>query len=80
MVRFTAIGLSIVGVASAARDGHCPPYGPVLPAPTRPSVNPAVISAVAALRSSLVELTANYSNSALSFAAGSIHEHEPLLA
>lgn len=68
-----------IHVAAAARDGFCPPLGPVLPAPTRPSANPAVISAVASLRATLESLTANFTKSALSFGVTSIHESEPLL-
>ena len=65
--------------ANAAIDGYCPPLGPVLPAPTTPSSNPAIRSTVAVLQETLQLMTAQYNYSAISLGVKSIHEDVPML-
>lgn len=64
---------------AAALGGHCPPLGPVLPAPRHPSTNDAVKSAVSALKEALDERTAAYNGSGLAIGLKSIHEDDYLL-
>ncbi|KAK4207241.1 beta-lactamase/transpeptidase-like protein [Rhypophila decipiens] len=66
---------------SAARDGHCPPLGAVLPVPTKPSADPAVQSAVSAFKAIMDELaqSAVLNTSAMAIGVKSIHEETPLL-
>ncbi|KAM7197442.1 Beta-lactamase/transpeptidase-like protein [Naviculisporaceae sp. PSN 640] len=65
----------------AARDGHCPPLGAVLPVPTKPSGEPAVQSAVAAFIAMMDETaqSAPLNSSAMAIGVKSIHEKTPLL-
>ncbi|KAF4980692.1 hypothetical protein FZEAL_3360 [Fusarium zealandicum] len=63
----------------AARGGHCPPLGPVLPAPVHPSTHPSVEAAVAALQQNLESTTASYNGSGLAVGVKSIHEKKLML-
>ncbi|KAM0418761.1 hypothetical protein ACHAPT_012271 [Fusarium lateritium] len=58
---------------------QCPPPGPVLPPPKRPSQHPAVKSAIEGIIKSLEAETAGFNYSAVSVAVRSIHEDEPFL-
>ncbi|KAK8083197.1 hypothetical protein PG996_001978 [Apiospora saccharicola] len=71
---------SLSGAALAVSLGRCPPLGPVLPAPIRPSADPDVQAAAKSFESSLDALTANYNASAVSFAVKSIHEGQPFFS
>ncbi|KAM0433991.1 hypothetical protein ACHAPT_003935 [Fusarium lateritium] len=71
--------LMLVGHGLAAKNNHCPPLGPVLPAPTSPSTNDAVKSAVEALTEGLKSLTGSFENTAMSIGMISLHEDEPIL-
>jgi CubicO group peptidase (beta-lactamase class C family) len=64
--------------AHAALNGHCPPLGPVLPAPTNPGKHEAVPAAAAALRDILSQMTASYNGSAVAIGVKSIHETDLL--
>lgn len=75
---FTWVALG--GVTSAASLGPCPPLGPVLPAPVRPSSDPDVQAAAKSFESSLKALTAGYNASAVSVVAKSIHEDQPFFS
>lgn len=80
--RFLSFGgmlLLLHSRVQAALDGHCPPLGPVLPAPTAPSSNPAVQSAVAKAMTLLDDMTAGFNGSALAVGVKSIHEDNLLL-
>lgn len=67
--------------ALAALDGHCPPLGPVLPAPIHPSDDPAVQSAITAFKALMEEnvKTAVLNTSAIAIGVKSIHEDDLLL-
>ncbi|KAK3944610.1 beta-lactamase/transpeptidase-like protein [Diplogelasinospora grovesii] len=66
------------GTAVAAVQQHCPPLGPVLPAPVNPSANPAVSAALSAINTKFQSLVSKFNISAASIAATSIHEDKPL--
>ncbi|KAI5923428.1 beta-lactamase/transpeptidase-like protein [Camillea tinctor] len=66
-------------VVLAAIDGHCPPLGAVLPAPTSPSTNQAVQSAVATINTVFQATTSALNTTAISLSVKSIHENTPLL-
>ncbi|KAF5617248.1 beta-lactamase 2 [Fusarium sp. NRRL 25303] len=68
-----------VGSCLAARGGHCPPLGPVLPAPVHPSTHSSVKSAVAAIQARLEEETAPFNLSSIAVAIKSTHEDDYLL-
>ncbi|KAK4143391.1 beta-lactamase-like protein 2 [Dichotomopilus funicola] len=59
-------------------NGHCPPLGPVLPAPHHPSTHPSISTASTALRALLDDLTTPYQTSALAIGVKSIHEPDLL--
>lgn len=69
----------LLGAASAALDGLCPPLGPVLPAPKAPSANAYLQSQMSLLNETLHNATAPLNSSAISFAIQSIHEDKPML-
>ncbi|KAK8048906.1 hypothetical protein PG994_010636 [Apiospora phragmitis] len=71
---------TLSGVALAVSLGPCPPLGPVLPAPVRPSADPDVQAAVKSFEGSLNALTAGYNASAVSVAVKSIQEDEPFFS
>lgn len=60
-------------------DGHCPPLGPVLPAPKSPSLNPNVQAAGSNFSTYFSALTSSFLGSAASVAVASIHEDGKLL-
>ncbi|KAI0881841.1 beta-lactamase/transpeptidase-like protein [Annulohypoxylon maeteangense] len=66
--------ITLIDDVFAAKNNHCPPLGPVLPAPTNPSSNPAVQSAVSALQQTFDGITENFNGTALSIGVKSIHE------
>ncbi|TPX11564.1 uncharacterized protein E0L32_007775 [Thyridium curvatum] len=63
---------------SAALDGHCPPLGPVLPAPQRASANPAVKKGLADFKAALDKMTAPLNVSAVSVGVKTLGEEAPL--
>ncbi|RTE83749.1 hypothetical protein BHE90_001776 [Fusarium euwallaceae] len=71
--------LMFVGDGFAAKNNHCPPLGPVLPAPTSPSTSDAVKTAVEALTEGLKALTGSFNSTAMSIGMVSLHEDEPIL-
>ncbi|KAJ4201207.1 hypothetical protein NW767_006859 [Fusarium falciforme] len=71
--------LMLVGDGLAAKNHHCPPLGPVLPAPTSPSTSDAVKTAVKTLTEGLKALTGSFNNTAVSIGMVSLHEDEPIL-
>ncbi|KAK4154098.1 beta-lactamase-like protein 2 [Chaetomidium leptoderma] len=74
-LKTTSLFLSCLTLgAQAALDGHCPPLGPVLPAPTEPSKHEAVPAAAKALKEILQQMTASYNTSAVAIGVKSIHE------
>ncbi|KAI1451665.1 beta-lactamase/transpeptidase-like protein [Annulohypoxylon moriforme] len=73
------VALAVSNVALAALNGHCPPLGPVLPAPTNPSVHESVQSAMHDVTDTFYNLTAELDSTGLSIAVKSIHEASPLL-
>jgi len=72
-----AIALAILPAQIVART-HCPPLGPVLPAPVCPSKSDGVKSAITTLADSLAALTGGLNMSAVSVSVKSIHESEPM--
>lgn len=63
----------------AARGGHCPPLGPVLPAPVHPSNHASVKSAVAAIKARIEEETNSYNLSSIAVAIKSTYEDDYML-
>lgn len=66
-------------IVSGDLDGHCPPLGPVLPAPTSPSMNPAVQTAVSLFGTYFSSHFSLFSGSAVSVSVQSIHESSKLV-
>ncbi|KAI0407138.1 beta-lactamase/transpeptidase-like protein [Xylaria palmicola] len=66
-------------VGLAARDGLCPPLGPVMPAPISPSTHDAVKSAIQDVSERFQNRTATFNTTGISVAVKSIHETSPLL-
>lgn len=64
---------------SAGLDGHCPPLGPVLPAPTNPSKSPEVQTAISQFETYFSSLASPFSGSAISISVQSIHESDKLI-
>ncbi|KAI1407727.1 beta-lactamase/transpeptidase-like protein [Hypoxylon sp. FL1857] len=73
------LALAAGNVALAALDGHCPPLGPVLPAPTNPASYEPVRLAVQNITDTFRNLTADLDATGISIAVKSIHEADPLL-
>lgn len=71
--------LVLANVAFAARDGLCPPLGPVLPAPITPSSHESVQAAIQSITDRFQNLTAALNTTAISVAVRSIHETLPML-
>ncbi|KAI1102712.1 beta-lactamase/transpeptidase-like protein [Jackrogersella minutella] len=71
--------LAAGNVALAALNGHCPPLGPVLPAPTNPATHASVQSVIYNFTGAFQSLTAELYSTGVSFAIKSIHEASPLL-
>ncbi|KAG5778012.1 hypothetical protein H9Q73_008325 [Fusarium xylarioides] len=67
-----------VGSSFAARGGHCPPLGPVLPAPVHPSTHSSVKAAVAVIQARLEEKTAPFNLSSIAVAIKSTSEADYL--
>lgn len=66
-------------LASAALNGHCPPLGAVLPAPTIPSACAAVQAAIYEFQNDFTSLTSGFGSSAVSVSVKSIHQPDKLL-
>ena len=71
--------LLLGNVAGAVASIACPPLGPVLPAPTNPSVHPTVQDGVSNITSAFNEITAKLNATGISVALKSIHEDSPIL-
>ncbi|KAI1188034.1 beta-lactamase/transpeptidase-like protein [Nemania serpens] len=71
--------LVFANVAFAARDGLCPPLGPVLPAPITPSNHQSVQAAIQSITDRFQNLTAAFNTTGISVAVRSIHETTPML-
>ncbi|KAI0197845.1 beta-lactamase/transpeptidase-like protein [Astrocystis sublimbata] len=71
--------LLLGNTAHAARDGHCPPLGPVLPAPTSPSRHDSVQAAIKTVTDRFHSATAAFNTTGISVAVRSIHESSPML-
>lgn len=65
--------------ALAARDGLCPPLGPVMPAPVDPSSHDPVQDAIRLVTDRFQNLTEGYNTTGISVAVKSIHESGPML-
>ncbi|OTA52746.1 beta-lactamase/transpeptidase-like protein [Hypoxylon sp. EC38] len=71
--------LVVSSVVLGALDGHCPPLGPVLPAPTNPTAHESVRLAIQDVTDTFQNLTAGFDATGMSIAVKSIHEADPLL-
>ncbi|KAJ3460776.1 hypothetical protein MRS44_011643 [Fusarium solani] len=69
----------LAGLCLTADAGQCPPLGPVLPPPKRPSQHPAVRAAIEGIIASLKAQTAGFNYSAVSVGVRSIYEDTPFL-
>ncbi|KAF4962849.1 hypothetical protein FSARC_9092 [Fusarium sarcochroum] len=67
-----------VGTSVAARGGHCPPLGPVLPAPLHPGAHPSVRSAIAAIQEKVEAVTSPLNESSVAVAIKSTNENDYL--
>ncbi|KAF4446147.1 Beta-lactamase 2, partial [Fusarium albosuccineum] len=76
---FLAFASILAGEAYAGLQGHCPPLGPVLPAPIHPSNSHAVQTAIDAIRDILLNKTATFNTSGMAVGIKSIHEEDLLL-
>ncbi|KAI6776571.1 hypothetical protein HG530_000516 [Fusarium avenaceum] len=65
-----------VGTSLAARGGHCPPLGPVLPAPLHPNSHPSVKSAVKVIQKLLEDTTSEWNESSVAVAVKSTNEDD----
>lgn len=70
---------ALIKMVSGVLDGHCPPLGPVLPAPVNPSKDPEVQSAISQFDAYFAQLTSALSGSAISVSVQSIHESGKLI-
>ncbi|KAI1134238.1 beta-lactamase/transpeptidase-like protein [Hypoxylon sp. FL0543] len=73
------LALAAGNVALAALGGHCPPLGPVLPAPTNPASQDSVRSAIQDIADIFQNITNGLDATGISIAVKSIHEADPLL-
>ncbi|KAI0904567.1 beta-lactamase/transpeptidase-like protein [Ustulina deusta] len=71
--------LLLANAALAARDGLCPPLGPVMPIPINPSSHEPVQDAIRFATDRFQNLTAAFNTTGLSIAVKSIHETSPML-
>ena len=71
--------LLLGNVVGAAASVACPPLGPVLPAPTNPSVHPTVQDGIADVTSAFNDITTKLNATGISVALKSIHEDSPIL-
>ncbi|KAI8663973.1 Beta-lactamase domain-containing protein [Fusarium keratoplasticum] len=69
----------LAGLCVTADARQCPPLGPVLPPPKRPSQHPAVKAAIEGIAKTLEAQTAGFNYSAVSIGVQSIYEDEPFL-
>ena len=65
--------------ANATKNGHCPPSGPVLPAPSAPSSHDNVKLSVEALAEQFKLFTGAFERTAVSIGVASIYEEQPIL-
>ncbi|KAI2629983.1 beta-lactamase/transpeptidase-like protein [Hypoxylon sp. NC1633] len=73
------VALATSNIVLAALNGHCPPLGPVLPAPTKPATHESVQQAIRSITSVFQNITADLDSTGISIAVKSIHESGPLL-
>lgn len=84
-MRLSTITAALAACISTARGvevpsyTHCPPLGPVLPAPSSLSKSKAVQTAVAGIKAYFQNNTATLKDTAVSLSAVSLHEDTPLL-
>ncbi|KAK5635362.1 hypothetical protein RRF57_011074 [Xylaria bambusicola] len=71
--------LLLTNGAFAARDGLCPPLGPVMPAPVSPSGHDLVQDAIRLVTDKFQNLTAGFNTTGISVAVKSIYEANPML-
>jgi CubicO group peptidase (beta-lactamase class C family) len=71
--------LLLTGGVLAAKNYHCPPIGPVLPAPTSPSSHQNVKNAIEAITETIKAYSSLLHSSAVSVGVTSIYEDKPLL-
>ncbi|RKL13042.1 hypothetical protein BFJ68_g7425 [Fusarium oxysporum] len=71
--------LLLTGDVLAAKNYHCPPIGPVLPAPTNPSSHQNVKNAIEAITETIKAYSSLLHSSAVSVGVASIYEDKPLL-
>ncbi|KAJ4169118.1 hypothetical protein NW754_011051 [Fusarium falciforme] len=69
----------LAGMCLTADARQCPPLGPVLPPPKRPSQHPAVKAAIEGIINSLEAQTAGFNYSGVSVGVRSIYEDTPFL-
>ncbi|KAJ4307654.1 hypothetical protein N0V84_012584 [Fusarium piperis] len=69
----------LAGLGLTVEASQCPPLGPVLPPPKRPSQHPAVKAAIEGIVKSLEAQTESFNYSAVSVGVRSIYEDEPFL-
>ncbi|OTA98747.1 hypothetical protein M426DRAFT_325739 [Hypoxylon sp. CI-4A] len=79
LLRIYPLAIALIGDASATKNSHCPPLGPVLPAPTSPSSHPAVKSAVSGFQEIFNGFTSAFNNTAVSIGLKSLHETTPIV-
>jgi CubicO group peptidase (beta-lactamase class C family) len=65
-----------VGTSLAARGGHCPPLGPVLPPPLNPSTHSSVKTALSNIQDLLDTATSKLVNSSVAVAIKSTNEDD----
>ncbi|KAL6923028.1 hypothetical protein FSST1_000302 [Fusarium sambucinum] len=65
-----------LGTSLAARGGHCPPLGPVLPPPLHPSTHPSVKSAIQNIQDLFDSATSDLVNSSVAVAIKSANEDD----
>ncbi|KAJ3527245.1 hypothetical protein NM208_g10793 [Fusarium decemcellulare] len=71
--------LASLCLGAEAKLRYCPPYGPVLPAPKRPSEHPAVKFVIEGILTTLQQQVGEFNSSAVSVGIQSIHEDAPFL-
>ena len=71
--------LALIPNVLAAKNHHCPPLGPALPAPLAPSTNSDVQAAVDTLKQAINSLTPNFNHTAVSIGMISLHEDTPIV-
>ncbi|KAI0505879.1 beta-lactamase/transpeptidase-like protein [Xylaria bambusicola] len=71
--------LLLANGALAARDGLCPPLGPVMPVPINPSGHDLVQDAIRLVTDKFQNLTADFNTTGISIAVKSIYEENPMI-